>query len=94
LTLAGVGSGPEGSYQVSFADEETPEQGFLTGVLTDLSGPLEIDGVVILGPPSNYDISARVRARPGTPAEIVNALALLGQVGADGTRELSIAGSL
>lgn len=93
LTLVGVATGPRGSYQVSFTTEEVPAEGLITGVLTDLSGPLEIDGVLILGPPSNYDISARIKARPGAPADIVNALALLGPVGPDGTREFSVAGS-
>jgi hypothetical protein len=94
LTLAGIGTGPEGSYAVSFTAEEVPEDGFITGVLTDLDGPLEIDGVVILGPPSNYDISARIKARPEAPTDIVNALALLGPVGVDGAREFSVAGSM
>ena len=94
LNIMGNGGGPTGNYAVLFDAEAVPEDGLLSGSLSDDGGPLEVDGSIVLTPPVNYELQAKLRARPGAPADIVQALNLAGPVGPDGRREISIAGTL
>ena len=94
LNIMGSVGGPTGNYAVVFDDETVPEDGRLSGALSDVGGPVEVGGSVELTPPGNYVVRAKVKARPGAPADIAQALTLVGPVGADGKREISIAGSL
>lgn len=94
LTLMGVGSGPVGSYQVSFSAEAVSEDGTVIGEMKDLDGPLIINGNVTLSPPNNYVVAGRITSRVDAPPDLAQGLALLGPAGSDGSREFSIAGSL
>jgi len=94
LNITGGGAGPTGSYIVTFNAESVPEDGRLTGALADNGGPIEVDGNVVLTPPTNYVVQAKVKARPNASADISQALMLAGPVGPDGRREISLAGSL
>lgn len=94
LTLAGVGAGPTGSYEVSFDADPVGDDGRLAGRLTSFSGPLTVAGTLLLSPPANYEINARIKAGPGAPVELARALQLLGPIDADGNREFIMSGSL
>jgi len=94
LNFRGDASGPTGNYAVVFNAETVPEDGQLSGMLSDDGGPVEIGGNIVLTPPMNYELQAKVKARPGAPAEITQALTFAGPAGPDGRREISMAGSL
>jgi len=94
LNFRGEASGPTGNYAVVFNAETVPEDGQLSGTLSDDGGPIEIGGNIMLTPPMNYELQAKMKARPGAPAEITQALTFAGPAGADGRREISMAGSL
>lgn len=94
INIMAGGSGPTGSYTVVFDVDSVPEDGRLSGALSDDGGPLEVGGNIILAPPANYVIQAKLKARPNAPAEIAQVLSLAGPVGRDGNREISLAGSL
>ena len=55
--------------------------------------PLEINGLLNLSPPRNYELSATVKARDSAPAELVSILQSAGPLAAGGGREFSLAGS-
>jgi len=93
LNLPGVPPTAAGSYQVSFDVESVPDDGKFSGELTDQGGVLEIFGTIQLSPPSNYDISGLINARPGAPAGLAEGLVLLGPAGPGGRHEFSLSGS-
>jgi len=93
LALVGVGAGTTGSYQVSFAPDTIPDDGRITGELTDLDGPLAISGSIVFSPPANYEITARIKARPDAPRDLANGLALLGPEDETGNRQFTMSGS-
>ena len=93
LNLIGVAAGPIGSYEVEFTADPVPEDGRIVGELKDLGGPLELDGMVFLEPPRNYDLNANIRAGAGAPADLARGLALLGPADANGYHEFVMSGS-
>jgi general secretion pathway protein N len=94
LNIMGGGGGETGNFAVTFDTETVPEDGRLSGTLSDDGGPVEVGGVIMLTPPGNYEVQAKVKARQNAPKDIAQALTLMGPVGSDGKRELSIAGTL
>jgi len=94
ITVVGDATGPTGSYTVAFDDESVPDDGRLLGALSDDDGPVEVDGNIVLTPPKNYEVQARLKARPDAPAEITQALKFAGPVDSDGRHDFSMAGSL
>ncbi len=94
LVITGAASGPTGNYTVRFDADTVPDDGRLTGQLADDGGPIEVAGRLDLTPPLNYTLQAGLKARPGAPAEITQALQFAGPTDADGRREFSLAGSL
>lgn len=86
--------GPTGGYTVSFDTESVVEDGRISGLLADDGGPIEVGGTIVLTPPANYAVQAKLKARPGAPAEITQALMLVGPVGPDGRRDIALSGSL
>ena len=94
LNIMGGGTGPTGNYVVTFNTESVADDGSLSGILSDSGGPIEVDGNLVLTPPVNYALQAKLKARPGAPAQITQALMLVGPVGQDGSREVSLTGSL
>jgi general secretion pathway protein N len=94
LSLPGTAGGPTGSYEVSFDADPVREDGRIDGSLADLSGPLAISGMIVLSPPTNYEIDARIKARPDAPAHLSQGVQFLGPPDADGSREFKMSGSL
>lgn len=94
LNLIGIAPGTNGSYKVSFDADEIPEDGGFSGSLEDLGGPIAITGSVALSPPGNYEFLAGIQARPDAPAELAQALNMLGPPDASGKHELRMSGSL
>jgi len=94
LNIMGGTDGPMGNYEVEFDAETVPQDGRLTGVVSDDGGPIEVGGNILLMPPSNYELQLKLKALPGAPADITQAISLAGPAGPDGRRDLSLAGSL
>lgn len=94
LNIIGTAGGPTGSYAVVFDADTVAEDGRLTGLLSDDGGPIEVGGNVVLTPPANYELQAKVKPRPNAPADMTRALTLFAPAGQDGRHELSMAGSL
>lgn len=90
--LAGPG-GPTGSFVVTFDVASVPDDGRVAGAVDDDSGPVDVSGRIVLSPPAAYQLDAAVKAQPDAPPDIRRALALVGPVGRDGRRELSLSGS-
>ncbi len=94
LNIGGNVGVTTGSYSVVFDTETVPEDGRLSGILTDDGGPVEVEGNIFLEPPTNYQVQARLKPRPGAPVQISQALKLVGPIDANGRHEISFAGSL
>lgn len=88
-----AGRTPPGNYVLSFDSESLASGAPLTGKVTDGGGALEVNGLLNLSPPRNYELSATVKARDSAPAELVSILEAAGPRAADGGREFSLAGS-
>lgn len=96
---------PMGDYRLSFPakDSSGPSDGASgasgrasggpVGHLTDLGGPLSVDGTVRLTPEPGYVIEAQIAPRPGAPPELVDAMRFLGSPDANGRRPFSISGT-
>jgi len=94
ITVGGGATGPTGSYTVVFDDESVPENGQLLGTLSDDDGPVEVGGNIVLMPPKNYAIRAKLKARPDAPVEITQVLKFAGPLDSNGRHDFSMAGSL
>jgi general secretion pathway protein N len=88
-----AGRTPPGNYVLSFDSESLAVGAPLTGKVNDGGGPLEINGLLNLTPPRNYELSATVKARDSAPTELVSILQSAGPLAAGGGREFSLAGS-
>ena len=94
LNMIGVAGGVSGNYQLEFDVEDVPEGGAIPGVVKDAGGPLEILGELRLTPPRNYNIQARIKARPEAPPDLATGLSLVGPKLPDGSHEFQMSGSL
>jgi hypothetical protein len=86
-----------GSYELVVAPAAgTDDSGDapMLGTIRDLDGPLSLRGQMRLTPQGSYELSGRVAARADAGADVQQLLGLLGPLGADGTREFSLAGTL
>lgn len=83
-----------GSYKLVFPGEAAakPEDP-LTASLTDLSGPIQVNGTLQLRPDRNYFLECFVALRPGAPTQIANALQVLGPPDPQGRRRFATEGS-
>ncbi len=81
-----------GSFAADFQQSEPAER--LVGELKDLGGALEVSGSLVLSRPRSYEVSGKARARADAPAQIREALVLLGPQDAQGRRDFSLAGTL
>lgn len=88
-----AGPPPPGTYEVTFASPEVPDDQPLTGQLRDAGGPLEITGTVAFTPPRSYVVDGTARPRPDAPPALRQALAMLGPATPDGSHPVSLAGS-
>lgn len=75
-----------GSYKITFPHSDAPAEQGLSGALTDLSGPLQINGTLAIKPDRSYRVEALLAPRPNTPRNIVDALQFLGPPDAQGRR--------
>jgi general secretion pathway protein N len=93
--LMGRGSaGLIGNFAVDFDSNEEPGTDAITGKITDIGGPLELKGSLLLSAPANYTLKTRLKARADAPDTLRNNLDFLGAADADGSRVFDLAGSL
>lgn len=84
-----------GSYKITLpAPNVQPAEGVLVGALTDLGGPLQIEGTIELKRDRSYLISGLVAARPDAPRNLAQQLQILGPPDAQGRRQFSLEGTL
>ncbi|MFO7305032.1 MAG: type II secretion system protein N [Gammaproteobacteria bacterium] len=84
-----------GSYKLTFPETNVDStHGALRGVLTELEGPLEIDGTLELRPDRSYLLSGLVAAKPDAPRNLAAQLQLLGPPDPNGKRQFSLEGTL
>ena len=81
-----------GNYQIAFTGEQEGED--LEGALRQLSGPLSVQGTLVLGADRSYLIEGRVAARSDASADLARMLQVLGSPESDGRRPFSFAGRL
>ncbi|QOJ31551.1 MAG: type II secretion system protein N [Gammaproteobacteria bacterium] len=84
---------PTTSFNASVTADPVPEDGQIEAMLQDAGGPLQVTGRLVMTPPGNYQLDARIKARPDAPAQLVNALATLGPRGPDGSTDIGMSGS-
>jgi general secretion pathway protein N len=95
--LAQAGGGTDATnaaFTASFASDPVEESGLIEASVQDAGGPFELNARLLLMPPGSFELTGRIKARPGAPPEIINALALLGPKAADGSTEVSLSGTL
>lgn len=92
-----MGSGASdliGNVAIEFDTATETEADTVTGRITDIGGPLEIRGTLILTPPGNYDLDTRIKARSSAPKALRDNLKFLGTPEADGSHIFKLAGSI
>jgi len=82
-----------GSYRVVFP-EGAAGGDTLTGALTDLGGPLAVNGTVQLKKDRSYLVGGMIATRPNAPSDMARTLEILGAPDAQGRREFSIEGTM
>ena len=82
-----------GTYEIAFDTPRLEPDEALLGQLHDAGGPLEIAGTVKFTPPRSYELTGTAKPRPDAPAELRDALRMLGPATPDGGHALSLAGS-
>jgi len=75
------------------ADTETDSE-TVTGKLRDTGGPLQLEGSLLLTPPGNYDLKARLKARETAAESLRRNLMFLGAPEPDGNHIFQLAGSI
>lgn len=83
-----------GSYRVVFDDDANGPAGALTGVFRDTSGPLEVQGTVVIKDDRSYVVEGRVLARDSAPQFNESLQFMFGSPGPDGRRNFSFGGRL
>lgn len=84
---------PTADFEATVNADPVPADGLVEVAVQDAGGPVEFTARLAVTPPGNYEMSGRAKARPGAPADMTNALAVLGPRAADGSTELSMSGS-
>lgn len=84
---------PVANFNISIAADPVPDDGRIEATVVDGGGPVQLTGQLVITPPGNYQLEASARARPEAPAQIGNALALLGPRAADGSTRVGMSGS-
>lgn len=95
LNLTGPARRPAnlGNYRVVFPPSAATT-GTLTGALSDLGGPLQLNGKLELKPDRSYLVDGMIATRPDAPRDVVNALQFLGAPDAQGRRPFSVSGTM
>ena len=82
-----------GSFAATF-DGSVSDDGALVAILSDTDSPLEIGGTFRLLPEFSYALDATVRAQPGAPRSLADALQFVGPDVGDGRYQLKRAAQL
>jgi len=90
LFVPDLSAGVLGDYR---ADLQTTDSG-ITGSVDDLSGVLDVAGVITISADRDYALIGEVAARPGAPPSIEQQLRYLGSPNERGLREFRFEGSL
>jgi hypothetical protein len=85
--------GPVAALAATVTADPVPDSGLIDVAVQDSGGPLELSAQLSISPPGNYELSGRVKARPGAPPDLVNALNILGPRAADGSTEIALSGT-
>jgi general secretion pathway protein N len=95
LDVTGPAANPvnRGSYKATFPAEGAPEN-TLMGALTDIGGPLQVNGTLQLKNDRSYLLQAMVATKPDAPKDLVDALQFLGEPDAQGRRPFAIDGTM
>jgi general secretion pathway protein N len=78
---------PLGDYRLSFPGGGSDEP---AGHLSDLGGPLSVDGTLRLTREPGFMLDAHVAARPGAPPDLAQQIQYLGSPDAQGRRPFSV----
>lgn len=81
---------PLGDYRADFQTIDT----VISGTVADVSGVLDLDAVISLGPDRSYSLLGDVAARPDAPPSIEDQLRFLGSPDARGYRQFRFEGKL
>jgi len=81
-----------GTYSASF-DGRKMDDGAIKGLVDTRSGPLKVDGELILASNRSYVLEAAVAATPETPEDLKSMLPLVGEQLADGRYRLHHSGA-
>ena len=84
---------PMATIAATVGADPVPDNGLIAVSVQDAGGPLELTAHLNFTPPGNFEFSGRAKARPGAPADLVNALAAMGTRGSDGSTELGLSGT-
>jgi general secretion pathway protein N len=84
---------PLGTYSATFDGENTGD-GAVKGVIATRSGPLAVDGELVLGSDRSYSLDASVGETAETPADLKSMLPLTGEKLADGRYHLRFSDKL
>lgn len=82
-----------GGYKVVFADGAATADG-LKGALSDMGGPLAVNGTVDLKKDRSYLLTGLIATRPNAPSDMARSLEILGEPDAQGRRQFSIEGTM
>jgi hypothetical protein len=85
--LAEPDGAPLGDYRLSFPGGGSDEP---TGRVSDLGGPLAVDGSLRLTREPGFVLDARIAARPSAPPDLAQQLQYLGSSDAQGRRPFSL----
>ena len=95
LVYPPVGRTPLGSFSLDFDPAmERPADYAVSGQLSSLEGPFDLDGELFLGDQRAYSLRAEIAAKADADQAIRNALRLLGPADASGKQRLVFDGNL
>jgi general secretion pathway protein N len=84
---------PQVALVAQVASDPVDESGIIEAEVKDDGGPVELAATLAFSPPGAFTLSGRVKARAGAPADLVNALNLLGPRDSGGTTQVSLSGT-
>ena len=87
---------PFGSFELRFAPVASgaaPGNAPITGVLSDLGGPLEVSGTLTIRNGSEYELTGLAQARPEASGELAKVIGFLGPSDERGRRPFTLGGT-
>ncbi len=83
-----------GGYKIIFPAEGADAADGLTGALSDIGGPLAVNGTVQLKKDRSYLVNAMIATRPGAPSDMTRTLEILGAPDTQGRRQFTFEGTM